>query len=1364
MLFSWKERLLQVFPKSQLRQPSCRPTVEHLEDRLAPATYKVIGTGDGIGAVRLVDPVNDIYTVTTLRRAIAESNRSVGVRDVIEFDIPGVPTITPGKALPTITDPVTIDGTTQKGYDAKNFIPIVTLDGSKAGQANGLTITTDGSTIKGLIVINFERNAIEIKPASITRTKSQVITKGGDGNRILNTILGTNGASGNGLGNSTGVFINGTKNNIIGGVADAERNIISGNKEDGVRILSLNTNQLKAIHQNNQVIGNYVGTDVGGMNALPNGRNGVRIEGGDSNIIDRNVIAGNTDAGVYITLNGKEAEPDPISDPLSVSNVVRGNLIGLAKDGMTPLGNSVGVQLTAGTTDTLIGGGAPADRNIISGNGTGILLTFSGKKTDEVDLRLAATANKIYGNYIGLDQSGEAEVGNTTAGIAILDSSNNEIGGLAAGQGNVISGNNTGISIAAMDATGNIVLNNIIGLSASGKDLGNKQKIGVSITISAQHQLGYNTISGNADVGILITGDASQKNRVFGNKIGTGLDGKTGVGSQAVGILLEDEANQNFIGRNFNDPATDRNIISGNSEYGIELKNSNENKVFSNYLGTDVTGAKELPNGKYGVYLHDGSSGNDFYDNTISGNQLSGIAIKGAKTSNIIEINRIGLDSTGKKAVPNGLAGKADGHGVLIDGAAGNQLIGNFIGGNKQDGVHIEGGTAKNNTIRGNLIGTNADGSAAVANRHGVVITGGASQNVIGGAFPFNPAVAQGNLISGNRRSGVLVNGGPGKNQIFGNFIGTDAAGTGKLPNGTDLLDDGNGIFIRNSPDNVIGGADRRGNVVSGNKEDGIRIQGAGATGNKVLSNSIGTTLPDPLTQMVQPLGNDGNGIVIAGGKDNIVGDKDLGNIIAANGGDGVVIRNLGASKATGNKVQFNKIGTDAQGNKGNPASFANTNGVFIAAGSTRNTIAQDRIAFNNKAGIRDENPANSNTFTKNSITENGNMGIDVAEEDVTTDNLPDISTAVFDKKTGKITITGQMTSTDLKGSFTIELFGNAECDVPYLHGEGDKFIASIPNVSGNTGKFSITVDYDPAWKTITATATIPGEGTAEFSECLDVDEAPEAKEDCAIIDGQAQITINVLANDTDADGDQLRVTAYDAVSAHGGQVGLLDNGSLTYAPPPGYQGIDTFTYTIGDGRGGFSTATVTVMPPGFYVVPGENGSSTDVTFTFTSREAAFRNQFGYVIVDDDQGRIDGLLPTDPGYARAALARAQTQNGVVFDDRVDLPGATKTVSLPAGSRLIFFLAQDSTLDQALASNPDDTMTGSPHVWFSVDAANPDAQTRHVLRTESADCTAGLSWEDLNFGGDRDYNDMVVSIAQALSGGIPPLTLAALASG
>ena len=106
----------------------------------------------------------------TLRAAIMEANANFGL-DNIAFTIPttGALTIQPLSALPTITDPVVIDGYTQPGASpntngpglGSNAVLMIELDGSLAGvDVNGLHITAGSSTVRGLVINRFSRSGI----------------------------------------------------------------------------------------------------------------------------------------------------------------------------------------------------------------------------------------------------------------------------------------------------------------------------------------------------------------------------------------------------------------------------------------------------------------------------------------------------------------------------------------------------------------------------------------------------------------------------------------------------------------------------------------------------------------------------------------------------------------------------------------------------------------------------------------------------------------------------------------------------------------------------------------------------------------------------------------------------------------------------------------------------------------------------------------------------------------------------------------------------------------------------------------------------------------------------------------------------
>jgi hypothetical protein len=133
------------------------------------------------------------------------------------------------------------------------------------------------------------------------------------------------------------------------------------------------------------------------------------------------------------------------------------------------------------------------------------------------------------------------------------------------------------------------------------------------------------------------------------------------------------------------------------------------------------------------------------------------------------------------------------------------------------------------------------------------------------------------------------------------------------------------------------------------------------------------------------------------------------------------------------------------------------------------------------------------------------------------------------------------------------------------------------------------TVTYTPDENfvgTDTFTYTVSdGEATSTASVTIDVVEAlnrpPLAADDTATTKQGERVTIHVLRNDTDPDGDSLRVT--EATSPRTGTVTINRGRTITYRPQSGFTGTDSFRYTVDDGKGGTDEATVnvTVRPSG---------------------------------------------------------------------------------------------------------------------------------------------------------------------------------------
>ena len=376
----------------------------------------------------------------TLRQFLLNSNAISGVQ-TSNFSIGGggLQTITTNvSALPTITDAVVLDATSQEGFAGT---PLIILNGNGLA-ADALTLSADGSTIRGLIIRNFDGNGIRINAGS-------------DNNVIQGNYIGALDENGNlaaaASNTEVGVSIAGA-NNTIGGTSAADRNVISANTEGGIAIAG-------ASASGNLIVGNYIGTNAGGTLDLGNADDGIAITGGaQNNTIGgtaagaRNVISGNGDDGIDIDGAGTDG------------NVILGNYIGLNAAGNAALGNdSDGIVIGNSASGNIIGGSAAGAGNVISGN-----------DTEGVRLNNNSTGTIVRGNLIGLNAAGTVAIGNDNDGVSINGgSSNNAIGGTGAGEGNIIAGNETGVQIAGV-ANGNAILgNSIYGNTDLGIDLGN---------------------------------------------------------------------------------------------------------------------------------------------------------------------------------------------------------------------------------------------------------------------------------------------------------------------------------------------------------------------------------------------------------------------------------------------------------------------------------------------------------------------------------------------------------------------------------------------------------------------------------------------------------------------------------------------------------------------------------------------------------------------------------------------------------------------------------------------------------------------------------------------------------------------------
>ncbi len=450
-----------------------------------------------------------------------------------------------------------------------------------------------------------------------------------------------------------------------------------------------------------------------------------------------------------------------VADGITVTgngNRFEGNHIGT--DGTLGLGNDdAGVEITG--NNNVVGGSTPATRNVISDNEDGVRVELG-------------TGNAIQGNYIGTDETGTLGLGNSWDGIG-LAGPGNLVGGRAAGEGNLVSDNTTGVRIKSSDGTGNRIQGNLVGTDVTGtQDLGNSSdgievEAGSAGTLIGGAPTGAGNVIGGNDSGVVLHGDA---NRVVGNRIGTTLAGDVALPND-IGVEINGGDGNTIGGRT----TRKANVISGNGGPGVFMTDdlafdpATSNRVEGNRIGTNLAGTLALPNEGDGVEIFD-SNFNTIgglkpgAGNLISGNRDNGIEVKAigqTAAGNRIVGNVIGLDSPGTTALPNGQ------DGINFFAADSNTVGGlkpraaNVIAANGEDGIELD--DADINSVLGNAIGTDATHTLDFGNGgSGVRIDG--DLNRVGDEHGVGPP----NTVAVNDEDGVTVENGVG-NRISHNAI-----------------------------------------------------------------------------------------------------------------------------------------------------------------------------------------------------------------------------------------------------------------------------------------------------------------------------------------------------------------------------------------------------------------------------------------------------------------------------------------------------------------------------------------------------------------------------------------------------------------
>ena len=441
-----------------------------------------------------------------------------------------------------------------------------------------------------------------------------------------------------------------------------------------------------------------------------------------------------------------------------------------------------------------------------------------------------------------------------------------------------------------------------------------------------------------------------------------------------------------------------------------------------------------------------------------------GVGVRIVGDGNNLEGSYVGLD---------GFHNDTFTHGNLGDGVqvAGND---NMVGGNTSedrnviaangkiagtgaDGVSVVG---DDNKVKGNAIGTDPLSTTGQIGNDGAGVRVEGNGNLVGGsAFAAN-------VISGNG-TGVVVASGE-DNAIEGNLIGTD--GTGDVALGNSL-----GVSIE-SPRNVVGGDELfDGNVISGSTGDGIALL---SDGNVVEANKIGTDIWG-----VDALPN-ANGVRVAG-SGNVIGGSSgfTGNLVSGNLFDGIKIDQPAGFDPFGTSVVDNDIGTALNGADPLPNGG---DGVSVLNGSSSTIGASDPedgnvIAFNGGDGVNVVAGA-GHSIIGNAISENTDLGIDLADDGVTVNDADDVDSGANSLQNHP-EVTGATTTTvdwALDGRpfthYRIELYGNGSSCDGSGHGEGATYLGSAyawTDALGDVEDSTTLTTAAGVGDLVTATATV---------------------------------------------------------------------------------------------------------------------------------------------------------------------------------------------------------------------------------------------------------------------------------------------------
>jgi hypothetical protein len=297
-----------------------------------------------------------------------------------------------GSALSVAGDHATVAG---------NFIGL-RPDGVTAGH-NGTGVRVQGADSTVGSVAASDMNVVGANAAA------GIAVLDVDGANIVGNLVGTDRSGTKAVPNGVGISLSKSSNDVVGGIAFAASNLVSGNTSSGIRIFD---------GSKNLVEGNFVGTDLSGANAVGNGSDGsAGITLITKTSRDTDNVVGGTVLGSINVISGNKADGVDLLSTRAVfasGNAVIGNAIGSTPDGKSGLPNGANGVYVASTNGASIGEAAQSTGNLIAFNTlAGVLV---GSSPSDTSTHVAINHNTIFSNGgLGIDLSPAGTIDCATA-------------------------------------------------------------------------------------------------------------------------------------------------------------------------------------------------------------------------------------------------------------------------------------------------------------------------------------------------------------------------------------------------------------------------------------------------------------------------------------------------------------------------------------------------------------------------------------------------------------------------------------------------------------------------------------------------------------------------------------------------------------------------------------------------------------------------------------------------------------------------------------------------------------------------------------------------------------------------------------